>query len=86
MSLNVVWERDQPVPNPVFLFISNPAFLILNLHQKLSHGQCDQIAILFVQYLAKNSNENLLNGIAQLTKNAKIMPNTKKTFNVSKDF
>ena len=86
MSLNVVWERDQPVPNPVFLFISYPAFLILNLHQKLSHGQCDQIAILFVQYLAKNSNENLLNGIAKLPKNAKIMPNTKKTFNVSKDF
>ena len=33
--------------------------------------QCDQIAILFVQYLATNSNKNLLNSIAKLPKNTK---------------
>ena len=33
--------------------------------------QCDQIAILFVQYLTINSNENMPNGIEKLRKYAK---------------
>ena len=37
----------------------------------ISHTQCDQIAILFVQYLTINSSEKLPNGIEKLPRHAK---------------
>ena len=51
-------------------------FYVYNL-QILGHNQCDQMARLFVQYLAIYSNENSSNAIKELPKQVQQLANTK---------